>query len=1291
AEDDDRVITYGKNIIAISNEIGKMEVYGNMIGTAVSSDANTDHLLGIIAGNVHVTGNMTGTVDGISGLDYEYGSVGVVVWDSTVDGSVVGNGLQCGVSPSDLTVGGDLIGISTNDTYYGAHTVGGVDLTNWGRVEVAGDIIGQGNAVGINLYCDSSYKSWFLSANNIIGTGNTGFSFYTEDGQCEVPTIQANNIIGDSTTDSTGFQLDNERNITLNVSGIYYCAKYKVYYPLVPPIHCMSGCSCACTDNSQCTGETPLCSGGVCSACSGSTPYWNGSACVASCPNNKPYLDGSVCVTVCPTDKPYLNGTTCVDECPAEKAYSYNGRCIETCPADTVIDGNKCVSGTPDECQSAMTTAGFSTDNFTMDGYTIKYTGDMTVATDLDISSCNLDVSGALNVNEGKTLKALNVSANSSTTEGVYNAGTIKATGLTGKTTASGECGIHNNGFIDVGNGSVLGTSIDHYGISNYNGSDGRISAVTITGNSPNGTGILNATGVLTAKTLITGTGKVGINNFIGTIDVVNGDVIGTGTTGSGVSNSGTITTTEGTVKGTSSGFTGNYITGYITANSIEGVHTGTINTRKSDSAGILIFGTVDVTTTAKGTGMIGMMIAEKGNLETATGTITGEGTEAHGLQNDGILTATDGLVSGTSILGTGLYNNGTLTARKITGDRSGTTGNTTSSDSCGIVVKSGTVNPISELIGNGLCGVFVSDTGSILSDNGTIEGTGKNIVGMDNEGIVTITNGQIKTIAETGSALRSSGTLTAKTITGERTSTTGNFTDNLGTSDDCAVSITGGKITTTSSLTGTGYCGVLIDEGAQLETDTGTITGTGMDLPGMLVKGTLMATNGTVSGTSNSHAGVYIEGMFTAKNIIGKHTGTTNTQGLSNYGIGVVSGTTTVGSSMDGSGIGGITVLSSGMVKTSAGTIKGTGTTSRGIENQGTITATNGTVSGISTSNAGINSSGTLTAKTMTGKHTSASGSNSSDSCGFAVIGGTTTVTETMSGSGYCGIMVGDNGKLETSTGTITGTGTDLSGVHNQGSLIATNGTVSGTATNASGVFSASEFTVNKIIGKHTGTTVSGTVGDFGVSIASGTTTVKSSVEGSGIGGVLTTGGTLKTDSGSITGTGTELHGVHNQGSLIATNGTVSGTSSGQTGIYSMGTLTAKTITGKHTGTSGTTNAQNTSFYGVYVAAGTTTATSSLTGTGVGGIWINTSGKFTSTSGSVSGSGTNGCGIIQYGSVSTGGTITGTSSNVYGLYLGENTTTKGGSIYYCKTKFIPSTASVTPTPQCKSGCSCSN
>ena len=37
-----------------------------------------------------------------------------------------------------------------------------------------------------------------------------------------------------------------------------------------------------------------------------------------------------------------------------------------------------------------MTSAGFSTSNFTMEGSTIKYTGDMTVATDLDISACNL-------------------------------------------------------------------------------------------------------------------------------------------------------------------------------------------------------------------------------------------------------------------------------------------------------------------------------------------------------------------------------------------------------------------------------------------------------------------------------------------------------------------------------------------------------------------------------------------------------------------------------------------------------------------------------------------------------------------------------------------------------------------------------------------------------------------------------------------------------------------------------------------------------------------------------------
>ncbi|MBE6456064.1 MAG: hypothetical protein E7014_06450 [Alphaproteobacteria bacterium] len=75
-----------------------------------------------------------------------------------------------------------------------------------------------------------------------------------------------------------------------------------------------------------------------------------------------------------------------------------------------------------------MQNAGYSTTDFTVTDETITYNKDMTVSTALDISKCNLIVNGTLTVNSGITLKAKNVSATSSTANGIDNSGTITAT-----------------------------------------------------------------------------------------------------------------------------------------------------------------------------------------------------------------------------------------------------------------------------------------------------------------------------------------------------------------------------------------------------------------------------------------------------------------------------------------------------------------------------------------------------------------------------------------------------------------------------------------------------------------------------------------------------------------------------------------------------------------------------------------------------------------------------------------------------------------------------------------------
>ncbi|MBR3913995.1 MAG: hypothetical protein IKJ28_07155, partial [Alphaproteobacteria bacterium] len=288
--------------------------------------------------------------------------------------------------------------------------------------------------------------------------------------------------------------------------------------------------SCVCNNQSYADGDS-------CIQCpSGSTPIsggcdcdgdgnWNGSSCI-TCDTNATFKDnGCVCNTGY-----YGSGTSCTEckkpfqtfdnnticRCP-DGTHEEEGRCepnddgsggvtnlceagwvwdseegkCAACPEGYIVQEGECVEDVSTFCTTAMTTAGFSTSNFEMDsdGKTIKYTGNMTVANDLDISGCDLNVAGELYISKGKTLKVKNVYGKSLSDSGINNhGGTIIANGNV-RGISSQNFGIRNDEGIIKSQGIVIGTSSDEYGIRN---DEGTIKAINVKGTSDINYGIVN-------------------------------------------------------------------------------------------------------------------------------------------------------------------------------------------------------------------------------------------------------------------------------------------------------------------------------------------------------------------------------------------------------------------------------------------------------------------------------------------------------------------------------------------------------------------------------------------------------------------------------------------------------------------------------------------------------------------------------------------------------------------------------------------------------------------------------
>ena len=380
-------------------------------------------------------------------------------------------------------------------------------------------------------------------------------------------------------------------------------------------------------------------SGGSC-ACPSDKPTWDSTnnQCVA-CTTAKPYWDSATqtcktCYEVNNAEPKWNTSTSACEACPTANPYWDGTQCVATCPANTYLGNNNVCVNVTTWCTQKMQNVGYSTSNFTVSGITITYKSDMTISTALDISKCDLTVQGKLTVNSGKSLKALVVSATSSSSQGVNNVGTITATTLTGKSTTS-QYGIYNSGTITVSNGTITGESAKSHGIYN-NGTSAQITAKTIDGKNSTTSdykyyGLYVNSGTVKATSGITGTGGSGVyNNGKVTATMVTGTG---GTSGWGILNYGTIEAT--TVTGNDPSVYGIDNAGTIKATTVTG----------TGSWGVYNVSTGTVTSkTVNATGTNGPGLSNQGTM-TVTGDVTGQGTSGYlGVYNyaRGILTATN-------------------------------------------------------------------------------------------------------------------------------------------------------------------------------------------------------------------------------------------------------------------------------------------------------------------------------------------------------------------------------------------------------------------------------------------------------------------------------------------------------------------------------------------------------------------------------------------------------------------------------------------------------------------------
>ncbi|MBQ6854793.1 MAG: hypothetical protein IJO11_05070, partial [Alphaproteobacteria bacterium] len=197
----------------------------------------------------------------------------------------------------------------------------------------------------------------------------------------------------------------------------------------IPQEECLICDNRGWTENEKCmvcsSNQQPI--NGVCSC--PELQLLNDNTCVDSCPSDKSYIYLRNCVSECPSDKPVPDVNkicqTCAEIDSTKPIWDASTKVCESCIEGTVWNGTECIDLST-MCANQLENIGLT--SYNASGDTITYNTNMTVANDLDISKCNLIVNGTLTVNSGITLKVKNVSATSSSANGINNSGTITAT-----------------------------------------------------------------------------------------------------------------------------------------------------------------------------------------------------------------------------------------------------------------------------------------------------------------------------------------------------------------------------------------------------------------------------------------------------------------------------------------------------------------------------------------------------------------------------------------------------------------------------------------------------------------------------------------------------------------------------------------------------------------------------------------------------------------------------------------------------------------------------------------------
>ena len=433
----------------------------------------------------------------------------------------------------------------------------------------------------------------------------------------------------------------------------------------------------------------------------------------------------------------------------------------------------------------------------TFPGGNVYLTKDITLTEELTISgTVNLCLNGhsitnsaiaAIAVNSGATLNICDCKGggsvtnsggtnSGSTTYGIYNSGTVNVYGgtisaTTTATTTTAGSGIYNySGQVTVvGTGAVVSGTF--YGIYN-NSTNGTVSVSA--GKVSGKYGIYNKGEVIVGGEIeVTGT-DYGISNS-GTVSISGGTVQATGSSGHGIySTGGTVSVSGGTVQATGSNGRGIYNSGGAVSVSDGTVSGLTYGVYASGTGDITISGgKVSAINSASNSNSYGVYRLGSGAVEITGGTVSGKnGVYLYGSGN---VTVSGGTVTGN---GSGIYGYGIYLHSSSTGAVS-VSGGTVSGTAYGVYTTGGssgsvTVSGVANISG-AQSGILHYGKGTVTVSGGTVQSpqrvtgtTSSGIKILTGSGNVTVSGG---TVSGMDYGIYNGGTLTlsnAPTITGD-------------------------------------------------------------------------------------------------------------------------------------------------------------------------------------------------------------------------------------------------------------------------------------------------------------------------------------------------------------------------------------------------------------------------------------------------------------------------------------------------------------------------------------------